>query len=109
VATATGILFGIIPAWLSSRADVVSALKSQSRGSTSSRGQHRMRQALIVAEVTLALVLLGGAAVMQRGFAEFVQRDPGWDTTRLLTGTLPMPEKRFPEAADRIEFHRKVL
>ncbi|ACB75177.1 ABC transporter permease [Opitutus terrae] len=109
VATATGVLFGIVPAWLSSRADVVDALKSQSRGSTSSRGQHRMRQALIVAEVTLALVLLGGAAVMQRGFAKFVQKDPGWDTARLLTGTLPMPEKRFPQPADRIEFHRKVL
>jgi predicted permease len=109
VATATGVLFGIVPAWLSSRANVVDALKSQSRGSTSGRGQHRTRQALIVAEVTLALVLLGGAAVMQRGFAEFIQRDPGWDTTQLLTGTLPMPEKRFPQPADRIEFHRKVL
>ncbi len=109
VAAATGILFGIVPAWLSSRANVVEALKSQSRGSTGARGQNRMRQALIVAEVTLALVLLGGAAVMQRGFANFIQRSPGWDTTRLLSGTLPMPEARFPQPADRTEFHRKIL
>ena len=109
VAATTGLIFGIVPALISSRADVVSALKSQSRGSTGGRGQHRMRQALIVAEVTLALVLLGGAAVMQRGFEKFVHRDPGWDTARLLSGTLPMPETRFPQPADRIEFHRKVL
>jgi predicted permease len=109
VATLTGVLFGIVPAWLSSRTDVVGALKSQSRGSTSGRGHHRMRQALIIGEVTLALVLLGGAAVMQRGFDKLLHKDVGWDTTHLLTGTLPMPEKRFPEPADRIEFFRKVL
>ncbi len=109
VATASGVIFGIVPAWFSSRADVVDALKSQARGSTGGRGQHRMRQALIVGEVTLALVLLGGAAVMQRGFTKFLHKDVGWDTGHLLTGTLPMPEKRFPEPADRIEFFRKVI
>jgi putative ABC transport system permease protein len=108
VATVTGVIFGIIPAWLSSRADVVSALKSQSRGSTSGRGQHRMRQALIIAEVTLALVLLGGAGVMQRGFAKFLHKDVGWDTARLLTGSLPMPEARFPTPESRLEFFRKI-
>ncbi|MEJ1971258.1 MAG: ABC transporter permease [Lacunisphaera sp.] len=101
-------IFGIVPAWLSSRTDVVSALKSQSRGSTSGRGQHRMRQALIVAEVTLALVLLGGAGVMQRGFDKFLHKDVGWDTARLLTGALPMPEARFPTTESRLEFFRKI-
>ncbi len=108
IAAVTGLIFGIVPALLSSRADVVTALKSQSRGSTSGRGQHRMRQALIVAEVTLALVLLGGAGVMQRGFDKFLHKNVGWDTTRILTGTLPMPEARFPTPESRIEFFRKV-
>jgi predicted permease len=109
VATLTGVLFGLVPAWFSSRADVISALKAQARGSTSGRGHHRMRQWLIVFEVMLALVLLGGAAVMQRGFAKFLDKDIGWDTHHLLAGTLPMPEKRFPQPEDRIEFYRKVL
>jgi predicted permease len=108
VATAAGILFGIVPAWLSSRADVVTALKSQSRGSTGGRTQHRMRQLLIIGEVTLALVLLGGAAVMQRGFAKFLHKDVGWDTGRLLTGALPLPEARFPTTESRLEFFRRV-
>jgi len=108
VAAATGVIFGIVPAWLSSRTDVVTALKSQSRGSTTGRSHHRMRQALIIGEVFLALVLLGGAAVMQRGFTKFVKKDVGWDTARLLTGSLPMPEKRFPTPESRLEFFRKV-
>ena len=108
VATLTGVIFGIVPAWLSSRTDVVTALKSQSRGSTTGRGHHRMRQALIIGEVTLALVLLGGAGVMQRGFDKFLHKDVGWDQNKLLTGALPMPEARFPEAASRLEFFRKV-
>ena len=106
-AVLTGVLFGIVPAWFASRTDVVGSLKSQSRGSTSGRGQHRMRQALIVAEVTLALVLLGGAAVMQRGFERFLHRNPGWDTDKVLTAVLPMHESSFNDA-QRLEFFRKV-
>ncbi|HET7536026.1 MAG TPA: ABC transporter permease [Candidatus Didemnitutus sp.] len=105
---ATGVLFGIVPAWFASRTDVVTALKSQSRGSTVGRGHHRMRQLLIIGEVALALVLLGGAGVMQRGFSKFLQKSVGWDTSKVLSAILPMPEKRFPTPTDRIEFFRKV-
>lgn len=108
VSLLTGIIFGIVPAWLSSRASVVESLKSQSRGSTGGRGQHRMRQALIVAEVTLALVLLGGAGVMQRGFAKYLQRDVGWDTEHMLAAELSMPEHRFPNDESRIAFYRAI-
>ena len=58
VSVLTGIVFGIVPAWLASRTDVVTALKSQARGSSSGRRQHRVRHALVIAEVSLALVLL---------------------------------------------------
>ncbi len=104
----TGIIFGIVPAWLASRTDVVGALKSQSRGSTSGRGQHRMRHALVVAEVTLALVLLGGAGMMQRGFDRILRLETGWDKARILTGVLPMPEKRYETPEKRLEFYRSI-
>lgn len=104
----TGIIFGIVPAWLASRTDVVTALKSSSRGSTSGRGHHRMRHALVVAEVTLALVLLGGAGMMQRGFDRLLGHETGWDTGRLLTGILPMPEKRYETPEKRLEFYRSI-
>ncbi|HVU17017.1 MAG TPA: ABC transporter permease [Candidatus Didemnitutus sp.] len=108
VAALTGVIFGIVPAWLSSRTDVVTSLKSQSRGSTSGRGQHRMRQALIIAEVALALVLLGGAGVMQRGFDKFLHKNLGWDSNRVLSGALPMPEARFPTPESRLAFFRQI-
>ena len=108
VAAITGIVFGIVPAWLSSRTDVVNALKAQSRGSTAGRGHHVMRSSLIVFEVFIALVLLGCAAVMQRGFGQLLHRNVGWDKDRLLIGSLPMPETRFPKPEDRIAFFRKV-
>lgn len=108
VALLTGVLFGIAPAWFASRASVTEALKSQSRGSTSGRGQHRMRQALIVAEVALALVLLGGAGIMQRGFARFLEKEIGWDSEQILTATLPVPESKFENYKQRTEYFRAV-
>jgi len=89
----TGLLFGILPAVIASRADVSTALKQQSRGSTSDRSQHRMRHALIAAEVALALILLSGASVMLRGFRAFVRQDNGWDTDRVLVAGIHLPEQ----------------
>ncbi len=103
----TGILFGVVPALFASRGDVNSTLKSQTRGSTAGKGHHRMRHGLIVAEVALALMLLGGAAIMNRGFARLLQRDTGWDNNRVLTGTIHLPENRFNNE-QRLAFFRQL-
>lgn len=108
VALVAGGLFGLAPAWLAARADVNAALKQQSRGSTGGPGHHRMRQTLIVAEVALALVLLAGAAMLQRGFTRLTNRDPGWDTERLLVGDLPLPERRIDTYEKRIDLFRRL-
>ncbi len=108
VSLLTGILFGLAPAWFAARTDVNAVLKQQSRGASAGRGHHRIRQALIVAEVALALVLLGGAAILQRGFARLLERAAGWDTDRVLTATLPLPELRFDTDAKRIELFRRL-
>ena len=104
----TGVIFGIVPAWLASRTDVVTALKSSSRGSTSGRTHHRMRHLLVITEVMLALVLLAGAGMMQRGFDRLLGRETGWDTAKVLTGVLPMPEKRYDSPEKRLEFYRSI-
>ncbi len=88
-----GIAFGLVPAWLASRTDVVTSLKQESRGSTGGRGHNRARQALIVAEVALALALLGGAGVMLRGFNTFLHREAHWDTDRVIAATIHLPEQ----------------
>jgi len=108
VSLLTGVVFGLVPAWLASRTDLNSVLKQQSRGSTGSRGHHRLRQALIVAEVSLAFVLLGGAVILQRGFARLLQHDGGWDASRLVIAALPVPESRIQTDPARIQLFRKL-
>lgn len=104
----TGVVFGIVPAMLASRANVMGSLKQQSRGSTSGRGTHLLRNGLIVGEVALALVLLGGAAIMNRGFSRMLERDTGWETKKVLTAMMAMPESRFDTPEKRVEFYRRL-
>jgi predicted permease len=66
VSAATGLLFGIVPAWLMSRVNVNETLKSGTRGSTSDPTQHRFRHVLIVGQFALALTLLAGAGFFIR-------------------------------------------
>lgn len=94
VALLTGVLFGAVPAWFASRTDVSTTLKQQGRGSSAGRGHHLVRQALIVAEVALALTLLAGAGILHRGFAKMLERQTGWETDRIITAALPIPETR---------------
>lgn len=114
VSAATGLAFGLLPAWLSSRTDIIDTLKQSARGATASRRQHRLRHLLIVSEVALALVLLSGAAFFTRGLQQAAQRDPGWAVDGLLTGYISLqttppsadtPEKR---AAHRAAFFASV-
>ncbi|HEY4301695.1 MAG TPA: ABC transporter permease, partial [Candidatus Didemnitutus sp.] len=91
VSVLAGLLAGVIPAWIAARADLNTALKSQSRGSTGDRSRHRVRQALIVAEIAFALILLSGAGFFIRGLQRFAHRDPGWRTGGLITGVLTLP------------------
>jgi putative ABC transport system permease protein len=101
VSVVAGIAFGLLPAWLASRNDVVTTLKQQSRGSTSGRGQRLARQGLIVAEVALALALLAVAGVMIRGFEAMLRKDAGWDTGRVLTANIGLPEQSTYDTEDK--------
>lgn len=108
VSLVTGVLFGVGPAFFASRSDVNSTLKAQSRGATSGRGHHLMRHGLIIGEVALAFVLLGGAAIMNRGFDRMLARTTGWDTDRILMGFMSLPEDRFDNGEKRIAFFRQI-
>jgi predicted permease len=104
----TGIVFGTVPAWIASRADVNDALKESSRGTTSSRSQHRLRHTLIIGEVALALVLLAGASLFVRGLQRFTHRDPGWRVDGLLTGWLSLPGTKYERADQQLAFFQRL-
>ncbi|MCF7689443.1 MAG: ABC transporter permease [Cephaloticoccus sp.] len=108
VSVLTGILFGILPAWLASRANVNDALKQGSRGSTTGRSQHRLRHALIVIEVALALTLLAGAGFFIRGLDRFAHREVGWRTDGILTATLNLRGEQYKGDSASTDFYNRL-
>jgi predicted permease len=84
-ALVTGLLFGIAPALHLSRADVSASLKESGGRGVSSRKAARTRDALVVVEIALALMLLVGATLLIRTVAGLRDVKPGFDTTNILT------------------------
>lgn len=100
----TGVLFGTVPAWLASRADVNLALRENSRGSTAGRSQHRLRHTLIIGEVAFAMVLLAAAGLFLRGLQRFINADPGWRVDRLLTAQISLRGEKYKDDKQRLVF-----
>jgi predicted permease len=95
VSVLTGLIFGIVPAWIMARVNVNQTLKSGARGSTGDRTQHRFRHALIIGQFALALVLLAGAGFFTRGLNRMLSREVGWTTTHLLQGIINLPAGKY--------------
>src|SRR5829696_7231567 len=100
----TGVLFGTVPAWLASRADVNQALRENSRGSTAGRSQHRLRHTLIIGEVAFAMVLLAAAGLFLRGLHRFINSDPGWQVDGLLTAQMSLRGEKYASDKQRVAF-----
>jgi putative ABC transport system permease protein len=86
VSVLSSVVFGLVPALRASRVDLNEVLKEGARGSSGSR--RRGRDALLVAEVSLSMVLLVGAGLMMRGFLREQRALPGFRTTQLLTADI---------------------
>jgi len=87
----TAVLAGLLPAWQSSRYEPVEALKGGGRGMSSGARARRLRQALLVAEIALAIVLLAGASLLIRSLLRVQAVDPGLDPGPVLTAAINMP------------------
>ena len=102
----TALLFGAVPALQSCWTDPNDSLKQGAKGSTSSKGT-RLRAALVVAEVSLALMLLVGAGLLINSFVRLSQVSPGFDEKNLLTMSLFLSPARYdsrgPEIASFLE------
>jgi putative ABC transport system permease protein len=104
----TGIVFGLAPALKCSRPDLVEALKDAGRTLASSSGG-RTRNALVVAEIALSVVLLMGAGLTIRGFLRLENLDVGFRADRALMVGLHFPEKRYATYEQRIAFPERAL
>ncbi|HEY6290336.1 MAG TPA: ABC transporter permease [Terriglobia bacterium] len=108
IVIATGILFGIAPAIHAAGADLVGSLKEGGRGATSGARGTRVRNALVVAEIALAFVLLSGAALLMRSLYRLQQVDPGFDSTNVITMWMPMTSAQYPDGPRIISYLDQV-
>jgi len=97
VSLACGMLVGLAPGLQARSVDLNSALKDTARGSDGHRSQ-RVRNALVVAELSLAVVLLVGAGLMIRSVRNLMALDPGFDPTSVLTLRVSIPRASAPAA-----------
>ena len=110
IATAAGILTGLLPAWAAARQDPAGSLAvSAGRGTSEGPGGTRVRAALVVAEIALALVLLAGAGLMGRSLLASLQKDAGARFDHTLTVSLALSTTRYPQAPQRAELLRRIL
>jgi putative ABC transport system permease protein len=105
----TALAFGLAPALFALRLKVNDTLKSGARGMTGGRGHQRFRHALIVAQFALAMVLLAGAALFARAFNELNNSRAGWDSDRVVVGTVALPTASYPDADRIATFYRLTL
>ncbi|MGD2115812.1 MAG: ABC transporter permease, partial [Acidobacteriota bacterium] len=108
VALLTGLLFGLVPALRASRPDLQKTLKEGGK-TDAGAGGGRLRSALVVAEVALALVVLVGAGLMVRSFLGLSRVDPGFDPDHLLTAQLYLSPTRYPEGHQKVAYGERLL
>jgi predicted permease len=96
VAVAACILFDLIPAWRSSRATPMTALKSGSRGTTAGRERYSFQRALVVTQIAVSMVLLVAALLFVRSFRNLMTFDPGFREDGILVGYVNLTRLKFP-------------
>jgi putative ABC transport system permease protein len=104
----TGVLFGLFPAWSAARTDLHESLKEGGRTSAGA-GRHRLRSALVVSEVALALVLLVGAGLLLRSTRELLLVDPGFQPEQRLSFYTSLPVSSYPDGTQQVGFFRDLL
>ncbi len=102
VSIATGFVFGLAPALRAARLDLNATLKESARGAGG--GHSRLRSALVIAEVAIALVLLVGAGLLVRSFARLNAVNPGFDPRGAFMMGLNLPPQRYGDGPHQAAF-----
>jgi predicted permease len=101
---ASGILFGLAPAWRAMRPNVMDVLQEGSRGAISSRATRRLSNVMVAAEVALALMLLVSAGLLIKSFVRLTAVDPGYRTAGIVATHVVLPRSRYAPPATKRQF-----
>ena len=105
----TAIVCGLAPAFEGSRTEVQETLKDGARQVGAGVRHRRLRQAFVVSEIALAVVLLVGAGLMLRSFGSLRRVNPGYSTNNILTMRLQLPNTKYRDDAQRIRFFHEAI
>jgi putative ABC transport system permease protein len=106
---ATGIAFGILPAWRAARTEPQDALKAGSHTTTEGARGVRLRDALVGLEVALSVVLVATAGLLMNSFVRLMKVDRGFDVERVITMNVTLPSARYTGTGRISRFFDRVL
>jgi putative ABC transport system permease protein len=109
IALAAAVLFGIVPALQCTRPRLADTLKEGARGASAGRARQRIRRALVVAEIMLALPLLVASAMGAIGAHRFLYGDQGYEPDRVLAMEMVLPNAAYKDDEARRTFVTRVL
>lgn len=109
VSLLTGILFGLIPALRTARLNLREALNEGGRGSSGGVGSHRLRSALVVTEIAVAMLLLVGAGLFLRSFEHMQSMPPGFVPDHLLAADIPLSPAAYQKPEQKFQFFDRLL
>jgi predicted permease len=109
LAVATGLIFGVIPAVAVIRGNTAAFLKDDSTRGSAGRGTKILRAGLVIAEVTVAVMLLVGAGLLIKSFARLQKVSPGFAVDNVLTAQIALPARRYPDLPARTRFWQRLL
>jgi len=104
----TGILFGLAPAFQASAANLNDSLKENAGRATSGLGHKRLRSALAIGEVALSLILLAGASLLIKTFANLLDTNPGFDPRPILSLQIWTTGSKYPTMTAMDHFYRNI-
>ena len=102
------LLFALVPAWQATRPNVNAALQEGSRGGAGPE-LHRLRAALVISQVALSLLLLAGAGLLIKSFANLRGTNPGFDPAGVMTADFVLPRGKYSKPEQQRQFFERFF
>jgi putative ABC transport system permease protein len=105
---ATGLICGLMPAFAGMRTSVLESIRERSIATGQGRAPHRVRSALVIAEIAMAMVLLAGSGLLLRSFARMLEVDPGFEPAHTLKASLSLPTSQYSAQQKVDDFYKEL-
>ncbi len=103
-----GVIFGFVPSWVAAHSGTAETLKEGGHGASAGKRRRKIRSAFVIAQMSLALILLAGSALMIRSFVRLAGVDPGFQTNHLLTFKISLPSSKYKDDPARMAYFRQL-